>query len=175
METKSTLLQMASQASELQFKLMESGGEVTADIEALLPVQEVNLPEKVEQYVYIVQQLRMQEAHFNSRSEYFDSIAKTFGKNADFMEDRIKEAATMLGVSEIVGTDHKFQITNTKGSVEITNEELIEPIYKKEVPVSYKVDKTKIAEDLRLGLPVAGAYLKTNKSVKIAVNRKALK
>jgi hypothetical protein len=174
METNSTLLQMAAQASELQFKLMESGGLVTAEIEALLPVQEVNLPEKVENYVFMIQQLRLQAAHFKGRADHFYDISKSFEKNADFMEERIKEAAMMLGVSEIVGTDHKFSIRNTGGTVEITNEDLIEPIYKKEV-ITYKVSKTKIAEDLKLGLPVAGAYLRTGKSVSITANRKFLK
>lgn len=170
-----SLLALVDQASQIQRKLIEAGGEITEDLEAMLPIAEVHLPTKVEQYAFVVQQLRNQAKFFKEKAEYFAQISKSFDVGADSMEERIKEAAIKLGVSEIIGVDHKFTITNTAGSVEITNEELIEPIYKKEVPVSYKIDKKKIGEDLRLGLPVAGAYLKENKSVKITANRKALK
>lgn len=170
----STLPALVANSQEISRQLLETQGELTPELETALAISEVELPAKIEGYVFTLEELEMREAYFKQKADYFSQIASTFANAQSFMKERLKIAAKDLGVNELVGIDHKFTFQNSKPSVIIEDESKIDQIYLRE-KIMKSIDKTKIGEDLKLGVPVPGAYLQENKTMKIAANRKALK
>lgn len=166
-----TLPQLVAQSNELIQRIMDNGGELTPDLEIALAQIDTKMPVKIDQYIFTMQQMEMQSAWLRKQAEIFLGMAQGLEASRDFMKERVKHAAHELGAKELPGTLFKFVIANSKPSVEIVDESEIEQIYKKEVPATLKIDKKKIEEDLRLGLPVKGAILKENKSLRISPNK----
>lgn len=171
MAATQTLPQLMALSREVFDAIIENQGALTPEIEAALAHVETNLPEKIDSYAFILDRLEMEEVYWKEKAEKYARIAKGCSSTMSFLKDRIKQVALENGKTELLGHDNKFTLVNSKPSVEINNEELIEAIYKKEV-VTYKIDKKKIEEDLKLGLPVAGASLRETKALRLTANKK---
>jgi hypothetical protein len=74
-----------------------------------------------------------------------------------------------LNVEELEGFDMKFKIRKSPPSCVIDDESKIDPAYKITETIA-KVDKRKMLEDLKLGIPCDGAHMTQNVTVKVVAN-----
>lgn len=168
-ETKS-LRDIVNFTNTLEQMLLESGGEITPEIEPYLQVKEVNLPEKIDNYSMMMDRMEHISDFYTQKAIEFTKFAKAAKNIIDRCKVNLEISMKELNVAELVGHDYKFILKNNPPSVQIDNEALIEDAYKEIIPEQKVIRKTKIAEDLKLGVPVAGAQLVVRQSIKKSLN-----
>lgn len=166
----SSLVKIVKEVASLETMLIESGGELTPEIEAMLTVKEVNLPEKVDSYEAMLDRLSVIESLYKERAKLFSQAAKSLGNAQDTLKDRIKYAMKELGVTELLGHDIRFKLSSSKPKLVIEDEKAIPKEYKAEV-ITVEVQKDKLLEDLKIG-SVEGARLEESFSLRTYVNKK---
>jgi hypothetical protein len=167
---KETLLSLASQYRAVEAQILETG-ELTPEAEML---KDMVLPQKIEGYVHVIEQLESQAEIFKKKKDQYAQLEKAFSGNAEFMRDRLKIAADLMEVKQLEGIDNNILFYNGKATVKIVDEASIDKMYQTEV-ITTKIDKKKIEEDLRLGVPVPGAVLVETRCMKFSPNKKAVK
>lgn len=159
---------LVNEASALEQMLIDSGGEITPEIENALVVKDQLLPEKIDNYSLIMERFEHLSEHYKSRAEMFIQIAKQCQNVQERLKENIKQAMLTLEVEEVQGFDIRFKLSKSKPKVVIFAEEVIPTEYKKEV-TTIVVDKDKLREDLSIGL-VSGAKLEQSYSLRTYAN-----
>ncbi len=155
--------------SMLEQMLLENGGEITEDILPYLKVKEIDLPEKVDSTDFIIERMKFISKFYSDKADVYQKLSQAADKIVEYRGEGIKDAMIELGVKELKGHDVKFVLQNSPPSVEINNEELIDEAYK-ETKTIVSINKKKISEDLKIGVPVAGAQLKQSQHVRRYLN-----
>ena len=167
-EENKSLITLAKESNQLEVMLLESGGEVTPEIEAMLTVKEVNLPSKVDNYYHVMHRLDGLEIHYKEMADKFQKAAKTFSGASKSLKDRLKIAMRELGEDEIKGNDFRFKLSNSKPSLIIEDDKVIPKDYFVQVTETV-LEKDRLLEDLKIG-EVAGARLEPSFSLRSYVN-----
>lgn len=163
-------MNIINEFSRLDSILIESGGELTEELEQALALNEKNLQSKVDGYKLYIE-------HLEKRAEYFKQIEneakdarKMFENVQDRLKDRIKSVMSFLNVNEIEGESYRFKLIDGKDKLVIHNESLISDEYKKEV-VSLELDKEKLMKDLQAGLKIDGVDIQVVKSLRTYIKK----
>lgn len=165
-------------AAKIEEKLVEGGGVISPEIEHLIDfelkklaeLRDEKLPVKVDSYAGVMDRLSKLSEMYQQRALQITLIAGALQGIVDKCEDNLKAAMIELEVQELKGHDVKFRLQKSPPSCVIDNEELVHGDYKVErKPV---VDKKKILEDLKLGVPVAGCHLEQTSHVRKYLNTK---
>ena len=168
-ENKSLSL-IVSQVADIENMLIESEGVITPEIEAILAVKEINLPEKVDSYAAVIERFEMIEEYYKAKSDNILKIARAASAVYSRCKENLKFAMKELGVDEINGHDMRFKLSASKPSIIIEDDSKIDAAYKITETI-VKIDKNKIGEDLKIGVPVAGAKMQENFSLRKYANR----
>lgn len=164
-----SLITIVQETNNIEQMLLESQGELTAEIESALCVSESDMSEKVDSYSYIMDRFAALEMHYKAKAEFFIQISKQCETVQDRLKDNLKYAMQTLGKSELVGEDIKFKLSSTSGSLVITDEEMIPVEYKSERIVT-DVNKKSLKDDIAKGKQVPGAEIKPGYSLKVVAN-----
>lgn len=174
MSESKSLLSIVDTATSIERLLLESGGELTSEVEAALEITETALPEKIDSYSLILDRFGSIEKFYKEKAEFYSRLSKQFGAAQDRLKDNLKLAMTKLGTDELVGFDVRFKLQNSNPSVVIENDAAIDGKYKITETIT-KTDKKKLAEDLKAGFPVEGARLERGTSLRTYANGPAKK
>lgn len=169
-----SLVLIVNETIELERMLVASGGEVNEEFEKALQVNANELATKVDGYVEIIERFKSMKEHYAARSKFYAQIAGNCENAADRLRNNIEFAMKELKVNEIQGSDMRFVLSNTVGSLNITDEDLIPVEYKSEKTVT-EIDKKALKATLSTGLKVPGAELIPGTSLKSYANTKAKK
>lgn len=143
--------------------LMETGGELTPELEELLVINAENFNLKVESYATSIHR-------FDALADAADAEIKrltALKKSAQGAQKRLKD--TLANAMEVFNYDkldlglHKLSF-RTSTAVNITDEVRIPNQY---IKVETKIDKEALRRDLKAGLVVEGAELVTNRNLQI--------
>lgn len=167
MENKSLYL-IVNEAMKIEQMLMESGGELTVDIEAALAVNSKELSEKVDGYQHVIERFTSLADHYKARAEFFKNIAGQCKTAADRLKDNIKFAMIELGVDEVKGQDMRFKLSATSGTLVIEDAEMVPVEFKSEV-VTTEIDKKALKEAALKG-DVPGAKIEPGHSLRSYAN-----
>lgn len=158
------LLELVNTTKQLEDALIESGGELTPELEAMLAVKDVQLPAKVDAYHHVIDRLNNTADFYKSKADFYSKFSKSCSGAAKRLKDNIKYGLISMGLDQLIGDEIKFKLRNNKASVFIKDESLIPETYK--VPVTvYELDKDKILADLKAGIEIPGAELLQSQSV----------
>jgi len=146
MENKSLYL-IVNEAMHLEQMLMESGGEITPEIDQALAVNSQALTEKVDGYQHIIERFEALCEHYKARSDFFKTIAGQCKTASDRLKDNIKGAMLEMGIDELKGQDMRFKLAPTQGTLIIKEPEMVPVDFKKEV-VTTEIDKKALKEAL---------------------------
>ncbi len=169
MSDSKSLVTLAEESAKLEIALSESGGELTPEIEAMLAEIDVALPEKVENYSLLIDRMTTLSAFYKDRAKFIERMASAAEKVVERCEFNLKLAMEKTGQTEIRGIDVRYKLSPTAGKVVIENEELIDPAYTVIEQVR-KIEKKRIGEDLKAGVPVKGARLEVGTSLRRYAN-----
>lgn len=159
---------IVSETALLEQKIIEAGGEITPEIEALLVVNEAELMDKVDSYNFIIERFDAYEEFYKQRADMFYSISSRCKSAREILKNNILLAMERLGKKEIQGEDFRFALVKSKASVVIEDEKLIPEDYKTKV-ITEKVDKSRLSADLQMG-PIPGAKLQEGFHLRAFVN-----
>lgn len=164
-----SLVNLVSHASELETALVESGGEITPEIESLLEIKDVHLPDKIDGYAMFLDRMELVEAFYKAKAEAYLRLAKAASNVIDRCESNLKFAMNATHQDELIGNDFRYKLVKSNPAVIVEEESKLDESYKITEVVT-KIDKKKIAEDLKLGVPVEGARLEQSHSLRRYAN-----
>ena len=160
---------MVLQVNNLERALIESDGIISPEVEQMLAVRELDLPEKVDGYAFIIDRLESMEDFYKQRAEMFLKASRTLQNSKESLKERLKFAMQELGTNELFGNDVRFKGAHTKGSLVIEDKDAVPVEYKTEV-VTTEIDKKKIKADLDSGKEVPGARIEPGYSLRCYTN-----
>ncbi len=162
-------LQVALQHAEiLERMLIESGGELTPEIQKEMELNPTTISELVDIKYIGLERMDSSIDFFEKKAEEFKRIAHSLKNAQKFILDSIKSHMIETGKKELVGTEYQFKLSSAAPKVQIVNEEKIADAYKKQV-IETQIDKKLIAEDLKNGIPVDGCVLEENYSLRKSI------
>lgn len=169
-ETK-TLASLVEHSSQLFSKIIASEGELSPELEAeLQSVLSTDLPAKVDACQYFLSRLESEIEYFSAQAKQLQDATRSLKNAESRFKDYIKQVMLQNGLTDIEGNTYRFKLSNSKPSL-VVNQELVEPAYKVQI-VETVVDKKKIEDDLKLGVPVIGAELVPSYSLRSYANKK---
>jgi len=105
-------------------------------------------------------------AKFKAEEQRLAAIRKAMESKVDRLQEYIKQSMTRLGIDEITTGTFKITLSNSIGSVEVTDEERI-PACFKVTQTLVTVRKTEIREAIKSGIDVPGAVIVPGKTLRI--------
>ena len=163
---------IVNEVAQLEQMLIESGGEITPEIENMLAVKDVQLPEKIDGYYSIIERFELIQDFYKQKADAMSRLAKAASQVSDRCKDNLKLAMQELNVDELKGQDYRFKLSPSNPSVIIPDESLLDQSYTITKTVT-SIDKKRILEDLKLAVKVMGARLEENFSLRKYLNRSA--
>jgi hypothetical protein len=152
-------LQLALQNAErIEQMLIESGGEITPEIQNEMILNPATISELVDIKYVSMERMDSSIEFFEKKAEEFKRIAHSLKSAQKFILDSIKNHMIETGKKELVGNEYQFKLSTAAPKVMIVDEEKIAEAYKKQVTET-QIDKKLIAEDLKKGIPVDGCVL----------------
>ena len=153
-----SLFKIASELIELDERMVESGGELTDDIECDLALVTTALVEKTDGVVEYAKYNDSAIKAVSDRIKELTEIKKKLEKKQERFNDYVLICMDKLNTEELNGDIHKIKIRKPVKVVNITNEDLI-PIEYIKTETIIKIDKNKLKADLKKGESVHGAEL----------------
>lgn len=172
-DAKTSLVAMALTSSLVEDALIDSGGEINEVVEGLMDIRDVQLPAAVDRYAAIILRCESLKNEYLKRAEVLENIAKGFDRYSERLESKIKEAMGTLQTDTLAGFDTEFKLVLNNPAVFVESEEAIPEAYKSQ-KIEIKIDKKRIAEDLKLGVPVEGCRLERSRRLVSKPKRKEI-
>lgn len=153
----SELMEMEELEPEMQEALEDALNNLGEDIEI-----------KLENYAKIIKNFESDIAGLKTEEDRLNKKRKTLENSIKTMKQRMTEAMISTGKVDIKGELFKFKVQANPPSV-VMDEQYIENVPEKYlIPQEPKLDKKKLAEDLKAGVDLDGvAHLEANVSVRI--------
>lgn len=168
---KKSLLTLVNESNQIKNLLLESGGEITPEIEQALSVNEKSLAGKVDSYKFVIDDLDSFSELLKSKENEIKKARQSIESAVVRLKSNIKNTMIMNEINEVTGNDYVFKLKNAQPSLIITDENLIAKKYKYEV-ISTEIKKDELKQDLKNGLADSyGCELKENKSLSITINK----
>lgn len=164
-----SLRALIAQATNLSTALIESGGQLSPELEKALVEIDVKFPIKIDGYAVIMERMEMESDYWKQKAEFYSQIAKGCMAARERLKESLKFAMEQLGTDELKGIDVRFKLSRTKPRL-VINEDLLESGYLVATTVSMP-DKKRIEQDLKDGLMIDGAMLMENKSLRAYANK----
>lgn len=146
--------------------LIENGGHLTPEIEQELLFKEIQAADVVDQEYIKLERIDHVIEFYAKKAEYFSKIASSLSKYKEYRREQIKQYLIESGKEQLTGDEYVFKLSGAAPRVKIVDESLIDKAY---VRIKTEIDKKAISEDLKKGIPVEGAILEENKSLRMAV------
>lgn len=163
--TSKSLIPMIHMVADIEASLIEGEGLLTPEIEAMLEIKEIKIPEKVDGYAFIWDRIELAEAYHKARAAEAAKNAKVIANFKENFKNRLKFAMEELGTKELRGNDFLFRLQATNPKVIIDDEDAIHDAYKT-VKTETVINKAAIAKDIKADVPFAGAHLEMTPSLR---------
>lgn len=167
MENKS-LIAIVSESAQIEQMLIESGGELTPELEAFLQVNGKELAEKVDAYDLIIERFENLKSFYSAQSDFYARVASSCSGTVYRLKENIKRAMQELGAEEIKGNQKRFKLVQGSGSLRIKDPEMIPVEFKQEI-IETLIDKQALKAALKQG-PIPGAEIEFSPSLRTYAN-----
>ncbi|CAK0739520.1 putative Phage protein [Azospirillaceae bacterium] len=152
---------LISEANDVARFLMESDGEITPEVEALIDKSGIELSQKMDSYFFVIQELQSRATAAQERADEWAKAAKACSSAVQNLKTRVMLAMQSLDVPEMSGSEVTFRRQANPPATIIENQALIpDEFINIEVPPPVKkIDKKAIADAIKRGREVPGARL----------------
>jgi predicted transcriptional regulator len=152
-----SMLALHRQWQWINYRLMETGGEMDDQLEAFFSELTEKFAEKVDAYQYIITRLEKEEAALKDEASKYNAAARAMKTARERMKATIKYVMESRGVTEIFGEKTRMVLSRTKDALDI-DESQIPAAFKKQI-MTYEIDRERIRAELEKGNEVPGARL----------------
>lgn len=154
-----TLSAIIHEAENLTNQLLETGGEITPELESLLAMSGKEFKEKLDAYGYVIDGLKSRHSYAISRMKEWEHIATQCERGLENITERIKNAMNTMDLPDIHGFEYTFRLQANPPKVIIDDENLIPGEFKvTETITTTKIQKKEIMDALKSGITVPGAH-----------------
>jgi hypothetical protein len=140
--------------------LEENGGEVTPELEESLSINREQLQTKGVNYALVIRQLSGESDIVDAEIKRLQALKKAKDNSIDRMKTVVRDAMILHGIESIKGDLISLSLRKNGASVLIEDESKVPDTYKVDQPK--KLDRKLILDDLKKGLEVSGASMKTD-------------
>lgn len=165
---KLTLWEIAKRSNELELRLLESGGELTPVLEEMERDLSVNLAQKAEAYVKVMEKLSFNASFYKTEAKKLQDAAKSLELTEKRIRELLKAGMLKMGKDELRGELVRIKLQTTKTALSIYDETKIPQKFK---ILIYKPDQDLIRSALERGEEVPGARLDGGVSLRVYVNK----
>lgn len=169
----SSLIELAKMQASIETALIESGGELTPEIELMIAKLDLSLPEKVDSYDSLMQRMENLGEYYKARADEFTKLRRACENFVQRLKDNITFAAETMKVEEITGVDSRFKMMTTQ-SVEVVELDKIPGAFIVTETI-HKVDSRGILRELKEGASIPGVQLKQSKYPRRFANNRGKK
>lgn len=169
MENKSLMKMAVQDIARLEELLIEHGGEITEEIESALAIKEIHFPHKIDSYSFVLDRFDSLSTFYKEKAEFYLRMSRAAKTVVDQCKLNLRIAMEALHTDELIGNDFRFKLQRSTPAVVVDDEALVENLYKKE-KIEIVIDKKRICEDLKMGVPVVGARLEQTYSLRKYAN-----
>ncbi len=170
-EARNTLFELASQALQLSRAILEAGGEITPEVDALLVVNELQLAQKADAYAAVLDRMEVEEELWRKRRDECERMLRAYEAVQERLKDRMKGALLAMQKDGVEGELVRFKLSRVKPRLVLSDADLPADFYITVTRV--EPDKERIRAELEAGREVAGARLEQGYALRKYVNRKA--
>lgn len=158
-----TLFDITAEQRRINDALMESGGELTPELEEALIVNADNFAVKVEGYATSIRKFEALSDAADAEIKRIQAIKKTATNSAKRLKEALAYGMEVMGVDKAEIGLNKLSFRSST-AVNITDEVRIPNQY---IKVETSIDKMALKKDLQAGLVIEGAELVTNRNLQI--------
>jgi hypothetical protein len=160
------LYNIQSEYKQLAEKIIEAGGEIDAETEALLAINKDSLQLKAVQYTLIIKDNENDIEALNKEIARLSALKTSRENGNERLKTIIKNAMELYEVTEIKGENFKLSFRKST-SLKITDPEKVPAFFKEKVPATWKIINADVKAALTKGEEVPGAELLNNKNLQI--------
>lgn len=158
-----TLYKISQEQLRINDALMESGGELTPELEEALIINEHNFAVKAENYIASIHKFEALAEAAEAEIKRISAIKKTAANAAKHLKSNLSNGMEIMGLDKADLGLNKLSFRHST-AVNILDEVKIPSVY---IKVETKIDKESLKRDLKAGLVLEGAELTTNKTLQI--------
>jgi uncharacterized protein YacL (UPF0231 family) len=165
---KNNLTFALQEADRLEQMLIESGGEITNEIEQALVVSEKSIGESVDREIQKIERIEHVADLYKKKADQFAMIAKTMSLFIERREQQIKEFMLATEKETLSGQEYEYFLAKPTVSTDIVDDLLVPDKF---IKVTRSPMKTEIKKALESGEEVPGARLIENRSLRTRIYR----
>lgn len=166
-----TLVTLVTEAAAIEQALIESGGEIGPELEALIPKIEGDLALKVDSYAYLIDRMKMNCEFYKQKAKDLTDLAKKCEAFSERLQDNMTFSMLSLGKDELNGNEFRYKLQKSE-SAKILDEKAI-PAEFQVIKVTETPDRVAIKNAIKEGREVPGAALEVKvKAQRYKVGRK---
>lgn len=169
--TPTTLGGMLSLANWIEQRLVESGGEITPELTAMIEAQNLAVPDKVDSTVFVMKRMETVARLFKDEAARYTSVARGLSGAHDRLKAYVKFNMSERGIKELSGEANRFQLVGSAPKLVIDDMNLIPDVYTTPV-VTREPNTEMILEALKAGREVPGAHLEKVEALRIYASKK---
>lgn len=170
MSTNKPLPVLVMEMSEVLSKVIDNGGELTPELEALFDAAGVDLKTKTDSYAFFMDRLETEATFWKAKADDYAKVARSCKELRERLNDSIKGAMRMLETDEICGNDMRFKLARAAPKL-VIEESKLPPSYLMQV-VENVPDKTKIKADIEVGKEIPGVTQEDVYTLRKSINSK---
>jgi hypothetical protein len=153
-----TLRALSSLAQFLESKLIESGGEITQELEKEIELTTDNLLSKIDAYSLVKTKMEKSIEYHKQMMKNHAQIINEIERSLEWLEGNLRRCMEDNEKDFLKGHEYLIKKRLNPPSCEILDEDIIPEEFKTQKTVT-SIDKKKILEGLKLGIQVPGARL----------------
>ncbi len=160
----SNIYQIEKDYLSITDQLIESGGDLTPELEMALAINKVELENKARGYGFVIKSLENDVDNIDGEIKRLNALKTSRTKAIDILKDTVKNAMNLYGIEEIKTATLKLSFRKSE-SVEL-DPSLLDFKWMNQ-KITYAPDKAKIKEAIKKGEAVSGAWLSINQHLQI--------
>lgn len=160
----SNIYQIEKDYLSITDQLIESGGDLTPELEMALAINKVELENKARGYGFVIKSLENDVDNIDEEIKRLNALKTSRTKAIDVLKDTVKNAMNLYGIEEIKTATLKLSFRKSE-SVEL-DPSLLDFKWMNQ-KITYAPDKAKIKEAIKKGEAVSGAWLSINQHLQI--------
>jgi len=168
-----TLNQLIDESRAIEQSIMEAGGEVSPEVEALASMSTNELAKKLDAYCMVLESLKARVDYAKDKAKDWKAIEKSLDQRIEYLESRLHSAMIQLNTDRIDGDDFTLKLQANPPKVQVIDESAIPGKYLITTTTT-NVDKFQLLADLKAG-PVDGAVLQRIYRIAIKPSQKRIK
>jgi hypothetical protein len=169
----SNLETLIKQSTQLAGALVECQGELTPELEAALDLVNEKLPQKIDNYGYLIDRLEVEATFLGEKIKQIADLQSKIVTAHEQLKERMTFHLHSVEDKTLLGNEYKFKLSPTAGRTVVDEKVLPMDYWKTEV--LKRVDREKIKADLKTGKEIPGCKIEQTWSFRKTIGSKLLK